>query len=178
MCIYSTSASDSTARLRVGVGVIVPSDSVRDLGIYLDCDVSMRTQRWCPAVSRCCGDSATTSWRCWSTDASMDWHRATLPTNSRACGRLCRDGTFGLPRGNPPHLSRQTFIIALTKKDGGLRPIVVSMVWRRLYIPSKCAHSSSTKVTKLIFFIMFFLPGRRKFGPHLWNHKYVTIPLL
>ena len=29
--------------LRVGVNVIVPSDSVRDLGIYLDCDVSMRT---------------------------------------------------------------------------------------------------------------------------------------
>ena len=49
--------------LRVGVDVIVPSASVRDLGIYLDCDVSMRTQwlmspRLCPAVSRCCGDSA------------------------------------------------------------------------------------------------------------------------
>ena len=29
--------------LRVGVDVIVPSDSVRNLGIYLDCDVSMRT---------------------------------------------------------------------------------------------------------------------------------------
>ena len=29
-------------RLRVGVDVIVPSASVRDLGIYLDCDVSMR----------------------------------------------------------------------------------------------------------------------------------------
>ena len=29
--------------LRVGVDVIVPSASVRDLGIYLDCDVSMRT---------------------------------------------------------------------------------------------------------------------------------------
>ena len=29
--------------LRVGVDVIVPSASVRDLGIYLDCDVSMKT---------------------------------------------------------------------------------------------------------------------------------------
>ena len=29
--------------LRVGVDVIVPSASARDLGIYLDCDVSMRT---------------------------------------------------------------------------------------------------------------------------------------
>ena len=38
---------------------------------------------------------STTSWRCWSTDASMDWRRATSPTNSRACRRLCRDGTFG-----------------------------------------------------------------------------------
>ena len=120
----------------------------------------LMSQRWCPAVSRCCGDSATfvrrlggqslcrsschcfclalttamphspasrigwwtdcgpcstllrgwstlpvepskwhrssvicigfeipigstTNWRCWSTDASMDWRRATSPTNSR-----------------------------------------------------------------------------------------------
>ena len=29
--------------LRVGIDVIVPPDSVRDLGLYLDCDVGMRT---------------------------------------------------------------------------------------------------------------------------------------
>ena len=34
---------DGDTGLRVGVDVIVSSASVRDLGIYLDCDVSMRT---------------------------------------------------------------------------------------------------------------------------------------
>ena len=38
--------------LHVGVDVIVPSASVRDLGIYLDCDVSIRT-RVSKVVSSC-----------------------------------------------------------------------------------------------------------------------------
>jgi len=39
--------------LRVGTDRVLPTTSVRDLGIYVDCDVSMRTHvsRTCPAAS-------------------------------------------------------------------------------------------------------------------------------
>ena len=40
-------------------------------------------------------------------------------------------------------------LLALAKKDGGLRPIAVGMVWRRL--ASQCANSYAIRVTKPIF---------------------------
>ena len=52
--------------LRVGVDVIVPSASVRDLGIYLDCDVSMRTH-----VSRVASSYFAVLWRLRSIRSSV-----------------------------------------------------------------------------------------------------------
>ena len=197
--------------LRVGVDVIVPSASVRDLGIYLDCDISMRTHvskvvsscfavlrrlrsirssvtrpvfvslvvslvlsrldygnatlagitdrlmdrlrfvlnasarliylpvepsTWHRSSMNCTGFDipigSTTSWRCWSTDASMDWRRATSPTNSRLCRRLCREGIFG--RLRRPILSCLAF--------SGRHSAVVHSLWQRLKHGTAYRHTS------------------------------------
>jgi hypothetical protein len=43
VCIRSTTTSDPHATVRVGVNLITPVSTVRDLGIYLDSDASMRS---------------------------------------------------------------------------------------------------------------------------------------
>ena len=197
--------------LRVGDDVIVPSDFVRDLGIYLNCDVSMRTHvskvvSSCFAVLRRlrsirssvtrpvvvslvvslvlsrldygnatlavitdrlmdrlrsvlnasarliyasrrtdhvtpllrdlhCFDipiGSTTSWRCWFTDASIDWRRATSSTNSSACRRLCRDGTFG----------RHRRPIMLCLAFSGRNSTIVHSLWQRLKHETAYRHMS------------------------------------
>ena len=67
-------------------------------------------------------NGSTTSWRCWSTDASKDWCRATSPTNSRVCRRLSRDGIFG--RLRRPILSCLAF--------SGRHSAVAHSLWQRL----------------------------------------------
>ena len=198
--------------MHVGVDVIVPSASVRDLGIYLDCDVSMRTHvskvvSSCFAVLRrlrsirlsvtrpvfvslvvslvlsrldygnatlagimdqlmdrlrsvlnafarliyaFCRTEHVTPLLCdpnwlrypdridyrlavsWSTDASMDWRRATSLTNSRACRRLCRGGTF----------DRLRRPILLCLAFSGIHSAVVHSLWQRLEHGTAYRHMS------------------------------------
>ena len=75
---------------------------------------------------------STTSWRCWSTDASKDWRRAISPTNSRVCRRLSRDGIFG--RLRRPILSCLAF--------SGRHSAVVLSLWQRLKHGTAYRHMS------------------------------------
>ena len=75
---------------------------------------------------------STTSWRCWSTDASKDWRRATSPTNSRVCRRLSRDRIFG--RLQRPILSCLAF--------SGRHSAVVHSLWQRLKHGTAYRHMS------------------------------------
>ena len=75
---------------------------------------------------------STTSWRCWSTDASKDWRRATSPTKSRVCRRLSRDGIFG--RLRRPILSCLAF--------SGRHSAVVLSLWQRLKHGTTYRHMS------------------------------------
>ena len=75
---------------------------------------------------------STTSWRCWSTDASMDWCRATSPTNSRACRRLCLDGIFG----------RLWRPVLLCLAFSGRHSAVVHSLWQRLKHGTAYRHMS------------------------------------
>ena len=77
-------------------------------------------------------NESTTNWRCWSTDAFKDWRRATSPTNSRACRRLCRDGTFG-------RLRRP---ILLCLAFSGRHSAVVHSLWQRLMHGTAYRHMS------------------------------------
>ena len=75
---------------------------------------------------------STTSWRSWSTDASMDWRRATSPTNSRACQRLCRDGAFG----------RLWRPVLLCLAFSGRHSAVVHSLWQQLKHGTAYRHMS------------------------------------
>ena len=66
------------------------------------------------------------------TNASIDWRRATSSTNSSACRRLCRDGTFG----------RHRRPIMLCLAFSGRHSTVVHSLWQRLEHETANRHMS------------------------------------
>ena len=80
---------------------------------------------------------STTSWRCWSTDASMDWRRATSPTNSRVCRRF-------ESRRNLRSASTANLVVPRFQRKilgGHAFPVAAAQAWNSL--PSHVTSSSS-----------------------------------
>jgi len=161
-----------TTPVRVGADHVLPSTNVRNLGIFIDIDVTMQSQvsrTVCPGVSRFCGSCAASDVQC-PTPCSKRWSLRWLCHASTR--QRDTSGTPSLPASSTPVSSQCCSLQADTQVTcyERITPLLRDLHWLRsperidfklAVLVYRCLHSLAAQYLSDYFQLVAYSNRRR-----------------